>query len=890
SKASDKATDQAKKILDQGAVDTTKQRRDNIADLYRDLDNAMDDTEVKWNIFKEAAETYAYWFMAHEETTNKLEAFTTNKASHDEDIETHKQHVGKLATAARDLNRLHTQPHPHAQTARARAITQATQRAINPEALRTTTVYSTVKPGSERHAQRVTKANDDILMAGVQLRDMVAHESSLNRAADIARQRKNAASMALEAARKEHDKARITSKACMEGIAAYAKALGEESILTRAYELNLLKWQASERVPHQRYGEVCAWVEGKVAEMEAAGVEDVDAAVREAMAALDLKAEGQGQGDAGAKAGEVGGKKGGKGGKGKKKSKGKGKGKNLDISRKGKIGGGLPVGFFGSVRESDDVATAPAEAGGADGKGGAGAEGGEEGEDARPGDGDAVLVQPGEEHVDGLEGGDADCGPVILERRYKHHEANKAWIYGTVTSSAMTVNYTFKTLLPPDASLQFLAIIEATGVPDHLAAGPSLDVWTSVKETREWLHNCLIKDANPDENEEDNDNAELRPWQQTSGRQSRHGILLGVKDDHGKIGGTGPEITEVLLYAGATRSPQHVYAPPSPPASSSPGWDSQLDGEKSSLRLFALPLSSKILEGLEHTPEAQRVAIEPSGEGFYHPPTPPDGQPLRQDNHVPKRAKIETLFNDAAQNRRQQMKRGGEGMAKAMAGMGNGTAMPALPSPTLPQPVQSKENRPPASTGRAPLSRALTTGSVASRRSDTQPISRPQHSRRPSLMNGQPPSLSRFTSALSSSVQDTTSQVPEDSNNNIEQQNKNALSRIIMTGMRMYGFQPQRKKSISSIADSQSRLLSSIHGAATTGTDDRQDEYKAVYHQTFKAASFVFRKYWASRLVGQDILRDLVDGLLGRFCQDPFAELTLDASFGSGEPVFSQKQ
>lgn len=445
-------------------------------------------------------------------------------------------------------------------------------------------------------------------------------------------------------------------------------------------------------------------------------------------------------------------------------------------------------------------------------------------------------------------------------------------------------------VLPRDASLHFLAIIDATGVPSHLVAGPSLDVWTSFEETREWLQKCLIGDTIGNEEEGGNEDRSLQPWRETSGKQSRHGILLGVQGDHGKTDGKGPEITEVLLYAAVTRSPQHVYAPPSPPASSSPGRDGHLGAEESSLRLFALPLSSKILDDLEHIPEDQRVALEPSGDGFYYPPTPPDGLASRHDDHAPKRAKIETLFNDAARNRRQQKKGGGEGVAMAMAALGNGTAVSALPSPILPQPVQSNENRPPASTGRAPLSRALTTGSVASRRSDTQPISRPQHSRRPSLMSGQGSSLHGVSSALAPSVQDTTSPVPDDNKNDTEQQNKNALSRIIMTGMRMYGFQPQRKKSISSNADSQSQLLSSIHGAATTGTDDRQDEYKAVYHQTYKAANFVFRTYWASRLVGQDVLRDTVDGFLGKFCQDPFAELAFDASFGSGEPVSSQKQ
>lgn len=54
---------------------------------------------------------------------------------------------------------------------------------------------------------------------------------------------------------------------------------------------------------------------------------------------------------------------------------------------------------------------APAEAGGADGEGGTAAQGGEEGKDAGPGDGDPGLVEPGEEDLHGLEGGETGlCG------------------------------------------------------------------------------------------------------------------------------------------------------------------------------------------------------------------------------------------------------------------------------------------------------------------------------------------------------------------------------------------------------------------------------------------------------------------------------------------------
>ncbi len=172
-------------------------------------------------------------------------------------------------------------------------------------------------------------------------------------------------------------------------------------------------------------------------------------------------------------------------------------------------------------------------------------------------------------------------------------------------------------------------------MPFYLAAGPSLDVWTSVESTQEWLHQCLSEDAVDDKKEEGNKEENERPRWGTSGRQSRHGILLGVKGDHGETGATGPKITEVLLYAAATKSPQHLYVPPSPPASSSPEGESHLGAEKSSLRLFALPLSSKIIEDLEHIPEDPRSALKLSDEGFYYLPSPPNGQPSLPDDHAP---------------------------------------------------------------------------------------------------------------------------------------------------------------------------------------------------------------------------------------------------------------
>lgn len=436
-----------------------------------------------------------------------------------------------------------------------------------------------------------------------------------------------------------------------------------------------------------------------------------------------------------------------------------------------------------------------------------------------------------------------------------------------------------ETFLPPNVSLRFLDIVEVASVPLYLAAEASLDVWTSDKTTQQWLHDCLIEELS------DGEIDSLGSWWEKPGRQSRHGILLGVRGGHHEGFGTDLCITEVLLYAAASTSQQHTNVPPSPPASFSPRHKGSTDDGDLNLRLFALPLSSKIFQTIQQLPDLQQSYAQLSDEGYYLP-TPPDGSFSALDGHAPKRAKIESIFQNATYNRRQQKKRGGEGIAKAMAGTEHSFSTPPLPSPTLPKPVQSRGKQPSVLLKRGPLSRALTTGSL---RSTAPATYLSEGSRRTSLINDQRSSLHRVESALSPSIDGTNSPVPEDStNNDFVTQNKTALSRIIMTGMRMHGFQPQRKKSISIIAKSQSQAAPLLDASSTT-VGGGQEDYKAVYHQTFKATSFVFRKHWANRAMGQDMLRDTVDGLLGQFCQDPFADHALDASFDGGKPPSSQK-
>jgi hypothetical protein len=117
--------------------------------------------------------------------------------------------------------------------------------------------------------------------------------------------------------------------------------------------------------------------------------------------------------------------------------------------------------------------------------------------------------------------------------------------------------------------------------------------------------------------------------------------------------------------------------------------------------------------------------------------------------------------------------------------------------------------------------------------------------------------------------------------------NKNALSRLIMAGMRMYGLQQRKKPTASTGSRAASETPSTNAPTASTcqpqpGQPKDEDQYKLVYHQTLKAASFALRAHMSRTAIGQDAMRDTVDRLLAIFCTDPLESGQGDGSgFGS---------
>ncbi|KAL9632963.1 MAG: hypothetical protein Q9204_003589 [Flavoplaca sp. TL-2023a] len=419
-------------------------------------------------------------------------------------------------------------------------------------------------------------------------------------------------------------------------------------------------------------------------------------------------------------------------------------------------------------------------------------------------------------------------------------------------------------------SLKYLTIVGTASVPLYLVAGPSLDVWTDNESTEQWIHRCLFDDL------KDGDTEHSNGWWARIGGQSKNSILLGVRggDDAGE--GSATEITEILLYAGTS---QELNAPPTPPTSSP--LEHGNHGSKTSLnvRIHALPLSSKIYNTLAQTPSIPHINPASDGQEFCYLPSPPPAHSYQHDDKpATKRPYIESLFDEATQIRRLHKKQGGQGIAKAMAAMDARMSMPALSSSTstLFEPLSNGNPKP-----RTPFSRASTTGCInPPPRLQTNDLS----SRLPSTHLPPEPKRRRSSFArspcLPSPSIDTVTPAAEipDSTSAIEHQNKTTLSRIIMAGMRMHGLQPQhqRRKSVGGAFDTQNPASPSTAGKGSScggngegGQGIAEDEYKAIYHQTFKSTTFAFRNTWKTSAVKEESLRDTANIFLSQFCTSP---------------------
>lgn len=378
-------------------------------------------------------------------------------------------------------------------------------------------------------------------------------------------------------------------------------------------------------------------------------------------------------------------------------------------------------------------------------------------------------------------------------------------------------------------------------------------------------------------------NCQPEPWWIRPIQQSDRSILVRIEGGapDGVIS-TESQATELLLYATAcTRS--SVDGLLTPPRSSSPAPDDQAtradrQSVGTQLRLHALPLRRTAASLTRHDRHSREEVKSPSsGTAYFLPVKDPVAQSVN-DGLASKRRKISNVFDDAKKQRRKLKGRGGEAISKAMAQeAATMVSRHARPEPTK---VEQPKDHPNPCTGggssqiaglrRKSHSRVSSSDTVQSFESSRPP------SRRDSFVPGRRSGLNRVESVVSG----PNSPLIPDSDNNVQQQNTQALSRIVMAGMRMYGLQQKRKASRPSTSGNEV-LDPSINAA-----QGDYDEYKLVYHQTFKGACFAFRDHLAVQIVSQDAMREIVDRLLLLFCTDPLTKVVVESQ---GDQIFGSQ-
>lgn len=403
-----------------------------------------------------------------------------------------------------------------------------------------------------------------------------------------------------------------------------------------------------------------------------------------------------------------------------------------------------------------------------------------------------------------------------------------------------------------NTKLHFLSLVYVPSVPLYLAAGPSLDVSTDDDSTATWLSQSLLGDRGQDHQGD----VSLEPWWTSLEKQSEQGILLKVEGE-GADCGSDKGITELLLYAAVRRDSAAV---PTPPASSSPvhdGDDLSQGEEWPEVSVYALPLSSRIIGQASNA----MPVTPPSGQTANPPPAVflpyCCEQPQAASKTHEKRQSLSSLFDDATQKRRKLKGRGGERVAQAMASLDRPTTRHGAVAESRNESGRGSHIAAQSNIARKGLSRAATMPS------NPGPEYARHASRSGAMANSKRYSLHRVESAISP----RDSPAFSDTDDSFGLQNRTALTKIVLAGMRLYGLQQMRKTGKGAASEGPSTVGAS--NAAPMVEKEGDDEYKLVYHQTFKAATFTFRRQLSYQVIPQETMRDVVDRFLTLFCTNP---------------------
>ncbi|KAJ5545411.1 hypothetical protein N7535_006202 [Penicillium sp. DV-2018c] len=431
--------------------------------------------------------------------------------------------------------------------------------------------------------------------------------------------------------------------------------------------------------------------------------------------------------------------------------------------------------------------------------------------------------------------------------------------------------------LSNESQLRLRSFVNPALIPLHARDGPNLELHTSHAATSKWLQSKLTGALWL--------NGEEPSLQQAL--QCPAGLLLSVESNTKP---TDKAITTLLVY-GVLSTATSCTRPPTPPHSSPsdlPGL-SNPQQPKYELRIYTAPLSTARL--------AQVQSYQPPPPTTTQPNTTPRCAEFLPDTSSPspKRKRVATLFEVAAQHHRRVRQRGGEAVSQLMAPSRPTSSSQNLQSLRIKR--EEDESKPSLDRIAPHRARSSSIGTSLHRpgtrsRATPAPSVDPQK-RAPtpnpyldSSSGSRRASASQKPQPLSETKQVSAPGSPAKDPDTVVAENKNLITRTILTCMRLYGFHRANPRSAANKsgagagADAEPELPGATPApelraeTPAPGANAEDDEFKAMYHATYKATAFALRRYLklvpgvAVAVLEKEKAMTCIDELLRLFCEE----------------------
>ncbi|KAL2863017.1 uncharacterized protein BJX67DRAFT_273554 [Aspergillus lucknowensis] len=436
-----------------------------------------------------------------------------------------------------------------------------------------------------------------------------------------------------------------------------------------------------------------------------------------------------------------------------------------------------------------------------------------------------------------------------------------------------------------NSTLGFRSFVNPALVPLYARVGPNLELHTNDPETSRWLKQKLLGNIWLEDEELD----------RFQSIQCPVGFLVSF-DGATRPKASAPTATDLLVY-GVLSTTGSYERPPTPPLSSSPDIEEQLGGfSKQGLRVYATPISGTLISRAQALPNHKGVSHEEFAQFLpdLHSPSP-------------KRKRVASLFESVAQHHKRVRHKGGEAVSQLMAQSLSQSSQhlqslrvkqeseePALP---ILNKIASHRSRSLSVSSNLNPNKVWEARTEPSRPPTNRNQTRDLSSKRdtPTLT----PSMGIPARRQSASPSTVPSSGCKEASANLEEvdtvisENKNTITRTILTCMRLYGYNRSARPlsshkplshddmvpSLSECRESQMPGGDSVTLPVSTSSSD-EDEFKAMYHATYRASTFALRKYlrepavddYGSKSVPPVLEKGkamtYIDGFLKLFCEE----------------------